>query len=95
MNPADLDGLEALAKAATPGPWRFDGWQMVSDAEGLNYGTRIVLDVEEGHVYSEYSSDSASLDVTPEDADFIAAANPATVLQLIALARRAVGGGGE
>ena len=77
------DELRKLAEAATPGPWEFDGYQMISKDPSLNYGTRIVLDAEEGHVYSEYSSDAASLDVTPQNADFIAAANPSAVLALL------------
>lgn len=73
MIPEDkLNAWEAAARAATEGPWSFDGYQMISQDSSLNYGTRIVLDVEQGTVYSEYSSDSASLDIKPEDATFIA-----------------------
>lgn len=58
----------------TPGPWEWDYRCLVSRAPGLNYGTRYVIEVEEGTVYSEYSADSASLHVTPANAALIAAA---------------------
>ena len=64
--------LEALAKAATPGPWEAvegatsDGWW-----------------VERPHISTIVS------DPTGPDAQFIAAANPQTILDLIAAARTA------
>jgi hypothetical protein len=64
----DLDKLEALARAATPGPWT-NGWPAIPFEDAVE---RIFA--EDVH--------------TREDAAFIAAANPATVLQLIELARR-------
>lgn len=75
----DLDRLEALARAATPGPWKKDSSYTigpVSDEDDQSYGFVIPL----ADVYGDNR--------TP-DAAFIAAANPAAVLALIALARRA------
>lgn len=65
----DIDRLEALARAATCGPWHVTKYCSVMDEE---METLVV------------SSDSSR-----EDKAFIAAANPAAVLALIALARRA------
>ena len=76
----DLDKLEALARAATPGPWQWDGR---------------TVDPEDGYVHipeCSYITGLISLaghyEGYQEDCDFIAAANPAAVLHLIALARR-------
>lgn len=64
--PVDLDGLEALANAATQGEWQLD---------------ELTVFVS-GECYVEVTADAS-----PEDAAFIAAANPATVLALIQEAR--------
>lgn len=76
----DLDHLEALARAATPGPWAY---QEDSDAY-----THIVRPVASpGWIIA-----SATQTSKPEgeaNGRWIAAANPAAVLALIALARRA------
>lgn len=72
MNDEDLNKLEALAKAATPGPWRVD------NLRGLVAGAKAVI------------SGSAECDgYFPHEDDglFVAAANPAAILELIALAR--------
>jgi hypothetical protein len=77
----DLDKLEALARAATPGPWEksFGRYDVIAPSES-NAGLDLyhVCDTS-GRNYPRRSC----------NADFIAAANPATVLALIALARRA------
>lgn len=81
----DLDKLEALAKAATPGPWeRGDGKLNGNDL--MVYGEDYA-----GAAIVEMRSDA---NFTPrerriQNLDFIAAANPATVLSLIAQARAA------
>ncbi|WP_137171400.1 hypothetical protein [Massilia sp. HP4] len=75
----DLNRLEALARAATPGPWKKDSSYTigpVSDEDDQSYGFVIPL----ADVYGDNR--------TP-DAAFIAAANPAAVLALITLARHA------
>lgn len=76
----DLDALEALAKAATPGPW-------FASRPGKRY--------EEGHhVWSKRepeepdSHDIATYCWGQEEAEFIAAADPSTVLALIAELRQ-------
>jgi len=66
--------LERLAKAATPGHWM--------TVEGANSH---VFDLRVTAVGDEYRCVAFSDD---EDAAFIAAANPATVLELIAAARQ-------
>lgn len=86
----DLDRLEALARAATPGEWK-----------AMPHG-RVVGGPLRHYVNGSAKAQIASFGVTfheqaPEDeperqqanADFAAAANPEQVLALIALARRA------
>lgn len=79
----ELDELERLAKAATPGPW----WEEDLDGEGfywsIHAGTKdgpdeLVLAQADGLL--EEHEDRANF-------RFIAAANPQTVLELIARAR--------
>lgn len=81
----NLDHLEALARAATPGPW---GLVEVVD-RSINHLCPVNRDnlslltvVHEGE--TPYGAVYLN-----EDAKFIAAANPAAVLELIALARQA------
>jgi len=76
----DLDKLEALARAATPGPWAY---QEESDAY-----THIVRPTHTpGRIVRQYAQDTNG--VVEANARFTAGANPAAVLGLIALARRA------
>lgn len=78
----DLDKLEALARAATPGPWAWwtsNSVLRLSADDGIDGG---VL-----HAYSRRSH--ADICCGESDRAFIAAANPAAVLALIAIARRA------
>jgi len=76
----NLDHLEALARAATPGPWAY---QEDSDAY-----THIVRPAQSpGRIVHHYSQDTSG--VVEANARFTAGANPAAVLALIALARRA------
>lgn len=72
----DLDDLEAKARAATAGPWRHD--------KGGVYGVRILAD--KGAV-AEWDD----IPLSEEDANFIAAANPAVVLELVQRLRAAEG----
>jgi hypothetical protein len=83
----DIDKLEALAKAATPGPW-----------EAVNYGS---YDGKDEGWYVDTSADKA--DIAPDaggiqpnhwdagrgrrDMQFIAATNPVVILALIAEVR--------
>lgn len=75
----DLDKLEALARAATPGPWmRLFGERTIYDR--MSDGCRGIPIVRADTGYGAND---------PDNLDYIAAANPAAVLGLIALARRA------
>ena len=79
----DLDKLEALARAANPGPWKWwtsNSVLRLSAADGIDGG---VL-----HAYSHRGH--ADICCGESDRAFIAAANPAGVLALIALARAAL-----
>lgn len=72
----DIDKLEALAEAATPGPW-----ENAEDAVFrviVEAGNRWVCDCISGKVHSPQEA---------KDAAFIAAANPAAILELIAAYR--------
>lgn len=77
-DPLDLDALEATARAATPGPWFARG---LDDEPTVNHE----FDTEGhgpgygAHVYPD----------KPEDAVFIAAFDPPTVLALIERVREA------
>jgi len=76
----DLDKLEALARAATPGPWAYQ--------EDSDVYTHIVRPAQSlGRIVHHYSQDTSG--VVEANARFTAGANPAAVLALIALARRA------
>ena len=74
----DLESLETLARAATPGPWEAT---RQTDDECCFVGYFIEA---KGKTISDDGTAPDS-----DDAQFIAAANPAVVLALIALARRA------
>lgn len=77
--PVDLDSLEALCRAATPGPWRkgnVDRDRIFVQHEG-GIGPERVLLIMNKHFPSE------------DDADFIAAANPAAILELVERVREA------
>ena len=85
MTDAELDALEAAAKAATPGPWETDYRQRyVFAANGVNvceirgYGELIHM-VPECEAVEQMRSNGI----------YIAAANPAAVLDLIAELRQA------
>lgn len=68
MTDAELDDLEAKAKAATQGPWHRSGDSVIQTA----HVTRDVWFIPKAE----------------SDVDYIAAANPATVLALIAEVRQ-------
>lgn len=74
--------LEALLENATPLPWRATCYAF-SPITAKN-GTDIFR-AEDGHVYSEYSADSATVEVRSEDVEFIVAvcnALPALIAEL-------------
>ena len=74
-----LDELEKLAKAATPGPWT-DVECRVECGSYCQGGSGVLFidDTESNGIRSRW-----------DDLEFIAAANPETVLKLIAVARAA------
>ena len=75
MTDAELSALETAAKAATPGPWRHPGRALVVSR----------MSADEPLVCDCLSREFAQ---APKDAAFIAAANPAVVLELIAELRQ-------
>lgn len=81
-DPIDLDELERLAKAATPGPWRMVA---LSSHYGVTHGDYRFPTV----VYAHEGWDGYGNGSSRPNADYIAAANPATVLALIARVREA------
>ena len=85
-DPIDIDALEVLARAATPGPWR-------SSVEGRDHssGDNVIL-TPEHDVYPRVVVDDAQGNPNWQaDQDFIAAANPEVVLSLIEILRQARG----
>ncbi|SEI98480.1 hypothetical protein SAMN04244579_02695 [Azotobacter beijerinckii] len=74
---ADWSELNRLAEAATPGPWKIH--DPIEHAPGANFG----VDSAKSEVVVWWGSGYNGIPVTA-DAEFIAAANPAVVLALIA-----------
>ena len=78
----DLDKLETLARAATPGPWSWwtsNSTLRLTGADGRDGGV----------LYGYARHGNGDVNCAPNDQAFISAANPAALLALIALARRA------
>lgn len=78
----DLDELERVAKAATPGPWRVEGFVKRGGAIAkiISHGLNAQGDGPAGYVGDTYGE---------ADAKFVAALNPAVCLALISRARGA------
>ena len=91
MTPGDLDRLEALARAATSGPWvlnpgKLEGLWHQLPGKGRGYGMLCWVEEDKhGNLTEEVGFRSGDADRT-----FIAAANPSTVLRLIAECRRKI-----
>lgn len=89
----DLDELERLARAATPGPWTWDNAKgnEAFHLEGAadNYDDREILHAISGTIYSEHSSDPACIGVAEKHKAYISAVNPTVILELIERVRRA------
>jgi hypothetical protein len=76
----DLDKIKALALAATPGPWSAIEWTCAAPTTVRAGAVGITVADTTGH--------GRNSEVCAIDAAFIAAANPATVLELIAEVER-------
>lgn len=101
----DLNELEALARAATPGPWEVQVDERPHHRGGAHFERRIRTSWEHGQLGAPYPVITTSVGIGTaadgpahymvslgeHDAAHIAAANPAAVLELIALARQADG----
>ena len=79
----DIDKLEQAALAATPGPWKYNtnlGWAYPqTNIESAN-GTQITRFVD-GEL--QFSCTVGKAELEWKNAEYIAAANPSTVLELI------------
>lgn len=71
----NLDELERLAKAATPGPWCDRGFGGIQPESG---GSLVAVTVTKGGCLPDYVENSA----------YIAAVNPTAILELVAEVRR-------
>lgn len=78
MNAEDLKKLKGLAQAATPGPWEATR-QTDDECNHIGY----FIETEDGKAISDDGTAPCNA-----DALFIAAANPAVILELIAIAER-------
>lgn len=77
----DLDGLRALAEKATPGPWEADGNE-VSQHWSRPEPWKTVASSEVACMSYCYGGSGRGIE-NEADAEFIAAANPSTVLALV------------
>lgn len=83
----DINELEALARKATPGPWMLDG--MGEDEPEINYWAHRFIGTAEPNESGTHEIIATSEDGHGANAEYIAAADPPTVLALIADLRRA------
>ena len=83
--PEDLQKLLELAEAATPGPWQAcNGYEHPGALiEGVSAQHKVDVIVNDGTYAAHYNGV-----VKPEDAAYIAAANPEVIKRLIAKLRR-------
>src|SRR4051812_6437627 len=100
MTDEQLAALEAAARAATPGPWRFGDWSITfgsfENPENMRTLERNITQGGNPKPYRCTRPDGRTrvlrLDEPVEDAEnaaYIAAADPSTMLQLIADLRAA------
>ena len=76
----NINELEQLAKAATPGPWESE---QIEDVHAIAWIGKIGIFPIDGTQHREWPD-------TIHDAAYIAAANPPAILELIAAYREAV-----
>ncbi|MBN7792416.1 ead/Ea22-like family protein [Microbacterium esteraromaticum] len=91
MTDLDLDALEAVARAATPGPWE---WEPPSDEQWPSGDEPLVTSNpgEDGYpdvVLSGWGYDASGTEASDEDRGHIATFDPPTVLALIARVKEA------
>lgn len=86
----DLDELDRLAKAATPGEWRATTCGSAGERFlGLTEDDACSIESADGlTVATDGASDECHHIFRSADANFIAAANPSAVLELVAEVRR-------
>lgn len=89
MTEKELAALETAAKATTPGPWRTEGYSILRYSDGIasaqSNGSPEICNVLLDGDYDPKTRHERAL----HNAAFIAAANPAAVLDLIAELRQA------
>ena len=86
ITPAELDCLEALACAACDGPWHVERHSTNIECPVPNAGC---VTQDAGYYLALIFADGGiGREVGKANAAFIAAANPSTVLRLIAMARK-------
>jgi len=80
LTPEEINKLEDLAKAATPGRWSESIWTgRIEWPDGVR---ATIMAHGPMHLYKEINEEAIA------DAEFIAAANPATILTMISTLRR-------
>jgi len=107
LSAVELDKLEALARAATDGPWdtetvRSEGEYGTDEDGGHGFDAYAVVDSKGRPMFDSLNRDDSMIatdtdgdvfyawdELAKRDAQFIAAANPAAILALIAQARLA------
>ena len=89
MTEKELDALETVGQDATPGPWRTEGYSILRYSDGIasaqSNGSPEICNVLLDGDYDPKTRHERAL----HNAAFIAAANPAAVLELIAELRQA------
>lgn len=94
-NPTTLDHLERLAREATPGPWLYrprphDDWGWVRSANDDLVARGYIGPGPYLDEYAEAEHRRNGTDPRGPNAQYIAAANPAAILELLAQHRRAM-----
>lgn len=91
LTPEALDQLEARAQKATPGPWKCWNGFPLADALGRKHDMHGINQIgpedRAGGLLGGWTED-ADLYATKADAEYVATADPTTILALIAEVRR-------
>ena len=86
----NINDLEELAKAATPGPWWIDSHGHTMISEVGKHRVVFTTDHRMGPAVRHESTGNLSHWPNDWDASYIAAANPSAIIELIAAYREAV-----